>query len=301
MPGYLGETLAVLSALSFALFNIVISRTSGSKGDKGVLFSVLITIAFSFTLFLVLEAGRLDLSASRDTVIGLGSFALAGIAAMMFGRTLVFDSIRRLGVTRASAVKRLNPFFSVLLAAFFLSETVTRFDLMGLLLIACAFGILINDSFRKGHTNTKQQPPIAYMIGATAAFAYAIAYIFRKSGLNYMDAPAFGTFISALSGFLGFTFLAIILKSYRPMFKTLFVNIDRNIMGAAVLVSLGQILMFTALAYEKVSTVVMISSLEVFFSIFLSTIVFRIEPPPGLLIMAAVALAIIGVLMVAAA
>jgi len=301
MQGLLGESLAVLSALSFALFNIVISGSAGSRGDKGVLFSVVVTIGFSFVLFLILEAGRLDLTISRNTALGVGSFAMAGIAAMVFGRTLVFDSIRRLGATRASAVKRLNPFFSVLLAALFLSEAVTRYDFIGLVIIAIAFGILIQTSFRKGQVGSDAPRPIAYMIGAGAALAYAVSYIFRKTGLNVMDAPALGTFISALSGFLGFAIMAAFSARYRPMFTNLFKNIDRHVMAAAVLVSMGQILMFAALAYEKVSTVVMISSLEVFFSIFLATVVFRTEARPAPTILVAAALAIIGVVLVASA
>ena len=301
MPGYLGETLAALSALCFAMLNIVIAGPAGSRGDKGVLFSVIVTIGFSFALFLALEAGRINISATRDTAKGIGSFAFAGIAAMVFGRTLVFDSIRRLGATRASAVKRLNPFFSVLLAAIFLSEPVTLFDLAGLIVIALAFTLLIQDSFRKSRDGNDTAAPMAYLIGTGAALAYAVSYIGRKAGLNFMDAPALGTFISALSGFLGFVVLATFSENYRPMFRNLFQNIDRHVMAAAVLVSLGQVLMFAALAHEKVSTVVMISSLEIFFSIFLSTLVFRIEKRPRPVILVAAALAIIGVALVASA
>ena len=291
MPGLLGETLAVLSALSFAMFNIVISGTKRSRADNGVLFSVVVTIGFSFALFVVLEAGRLDLSASKDTAMGIGSFAFAGIAAMVFGRTLVFDSIRRLGATRASAVKRLNPFF--------LSEVVTRYDFFGLIVIALAFGLLVQDSFRKSEDSVAPPKPIAYVIGASAALAYAISYIGRKAGLNFMDAPALGTFISALSGLIGFAAISIFSERYRTMFRNLFRDIDSHIVAASILVSMGQILMFAALAYEKVSTVVMISSLEVFFSIFLSTVIFRIEKRPRAFVLLAAALAIVGALLVA--
>jgi drug/metabolite transporter (DMT)-like permease len=218
---------------------------------------------------------------------------------MVFGRTLVFESIRRLGATRASAVKRLNPFFSVLLAAIFLSETVTRLDLAGLGVIALAFAILIRESFRCRQDGSISATPFTYLIGAGAAFAYAVAYIGRKAGLELLDAPALGTFISALSGFCGFALLAVLSPRYRPMFRGLFRNIDRNVMAAAVLVSLGQILMFAALAHESVSTVVMISSLEVFFSIFLATIVFRTETRPGVPILLSASLAIAGVVLVA--
>ena len=301
MPLLLGETLALLSALSFAMCNVAVSGTGGSRGDKGVLFSVVVTIGFSLALYLALEAGRVRIAATPETAMGIAWFVFAGVAAMIFGRTLVFASIRRLGATRASAVKRLNPFFSILLAAVFLSEVVTRFDLAGLAAIALAFTILIRDGLRRGGSGGAQPSgSLSYAIGAGAALAYAVAYIARKAGLDLLDAPALGTFVSALSGFIGFAVLAAVVPSYRPMFQGLFRDLDRRIMAAAVLVSLGQILMFAALAHEKVSTVVMISSLEIFFSIFLSTVVFRTEarPPPSILLSASLAIA--GVILVAA-
>jgi drug/metabolite transporter (DMT)-like permease len=262
-----------------------------------VLFSVVVTIALSFVLFLALEAGQIRIAATRESALGIGLFAFAGLSAMVFGRTLVFDSIRRLGATRASAVKRLNPLFSILLASVFLSEAVTRFDLAGLAAIAIAFAILFRDSFRLDAAGSAG--PIAYAIGAGAALAYAVAYIARKAGLAQLDAPAFGTFVSALSGFAGFALLAALSPRYRPMFRGLFKDIDRNVMAAAVLVSLGQILMFAALARESVSTVVMISSLEIFFSIFLASFIFRTESRPGMTVMVAASLAVAGVVLVA--
>ncbi len=300
MHPFLGEFLALLSALSFALFNVVIAGSRGSRGDKDVLFSVIVTVIFSFALFLILEAGRVDIGATPASRTAIGFFAFAGLAAMVVGRTLVFSSIRRLGATRASAVKRLNPFFSVLLAAVFLAEAVTRFDLAGLAAIAAAFAILVRQSFRGTASEKDNPPPTAYLIGAGAALAYALAYIGRKAGLNLLDAPAFGTFVSAASGLLGFALLAAVWPGYRPMFRGLLRHADARTIAAAVLVSVGQILMFAALAYETVSTVVMISSLEIFFSMFLSTLIFRTEARPGGWVLLSAALAIFGVVLVAA-
>ncbi len=293
-----GEVLALLSALSFAACNVMISRTSKSRGDKGVLFSVVVTIGFSFLLFLGLEASDFSPPRTRENFLGIAAFAFAGIAAMVFGRTLVFSSIRRLGPSRASAVKRLNPFFSVVLAAVILSEPVTRHDLAGLAAIALAFGIL----FRKSLMRTGSAPqagPLAYGIGAAAALAYAIAYIARKVGLAEYDAPALGTFISAFAGLAAFAVLALLSKDYRPMFRNVFRHVDRPILLSALFVSAGQILMFAALAKSPVSTVVIISSLEIFFSIFLAWLVFREETrPDGPLAVSAV-LAVVGVVLVA--
>lgn len=300
MSGYTGEILALLSALSFAVANVTIAATSGSRGDKGVLFSVIVTMTFAFALFVLLEADRTILTANRDTMAGLALFAFAGVAAMCFGRSLVFESIRRLGATRASAVKRLNPFFSVLLAALILSEPVTLPDAAGLVALAVAFALLIRDSRASARAGDIAASPVAYGIGAGAALAYAIAYIGRKAGLERLDAPALGTFVSALAGLAAFAVLAVLWPRYRQMFASVFRNIDRWVAAASLFISAGQILMFAALAYTSVATVVMISSLEIFFSIFLTTLAFRTERRPGPAVLLAAFWAVAGVALVAA-
>jgi drug/metabolite transporter (DMT)-like permease len=277
----------------------MIGKTTASGGDKGVLFSVIVTIVFSLALFLVLEVGQLPPVSTREAWLGLCLFAFAGVSAMAFGRTLVFSSIRRLGATRASAVKRLNPFFSVLLAAVILAEPVTGFDLAGLAAIALAFTILVRDSLRTART-APGAGPLAYGIGAAAALAYAVAYIGRKSGLELLDAPALGTFVSALAGFAAFAVLALVSRDYRPLFRNVFAHVDRPILISALCVSVGQVLMFAALAHAPVTTVVMISSLEIFFSIFLAWLVFRTETRPGPVVIASAMLAILGVVLVSA-
>lgn len=296
---YLGELLALLSATSFAVFNVTISATKGSRGDKGVLFSVIVTIGFSFLVFLALEAGSLSLSASRETGHAIAAFAFAGVSAMAFGRSLVFSSVRRLGPTRASAVKRLNPFFSVILAAIILSEPVTFFDLAGLMVIALAFALLVRDSMKQANPATDTATPLAYGIGAAAALAYSVSYIGRKIGLDLMDAPAFGTFLSAVAGFMAFALLALFSPTYRTMFRGVFANIDRPIILCAFFVSVGQILMFAALAHASVSTVVIIASMEIFITIFLSWLVLGTEKAPGGVVLSSAALAVLGVVFVA--
>lgn len=297
---FLGETLALLSALAFALCNVTVSATSSSRGDKGVLFSVIVTIGFSAVVFLAFEAGRTPLPATAETLWGLMLFAAAGVSAMAFGRSLGFSSIRRLGPSRASAIKRLNPFFSVVLAALILAEPITALDGLGLLAIACAFGILVIDSMGRARAAQATVTPLAYGIGAGAAFAYALAYVGRKAGLDLVDAPALGTLVSAIAGLAAFAALAAVSPGYREMFRGVFRHIDRPVAFSALLVSIGQLLMFAALAHASVTTVVMISSLEIFFSVFLSWIVFGTERRPGVSVILAAVLAFAGVLFVAA-
>src|SRR5690606_14222759 len=120
----------------------------------------------------------------------------------------------------------------------------------------------------------------AYMWGLGSALAYAFAYIARKFGLINLDAPVFGTMVSAISGFAFFVVAAVFSNIYRENLRNMFRNLTRWLVLAGIFASAGQILMFTALSYEKISTVVMFSSLEIFIASFLSVVVFRTERLP---------------------
>ncbi len=296
----IGQLLAVASAMSFAFANTFVSRTKASGGDKGVMFSVLVTLVLSAGLWALLEAGQGVGPMGPAEWRAIGMFVLAGILANVFGRTLVFESIRRLGVSRASSVKRLNPFFSVGLAAVLLGEAIGTPDLWGMLAIGAAFVILMRESLAgRGDAGSSAPPLGAYSFGVLGALAYAATYITRKSGLEDWTVPALGTFVSALAGFAGFLLLAVVIPRQRAHLKGMFRHLDRWIVAASVMVSSGQILLFTALAFEKVSTVVMIASLEIFMSILLSVLVFRTERMPGPAVLFAAALAMAGVVLVA--
>jgi drug/metabolite transporter (DMT)-like permease len=297
----LGQFLALLSAFSFAFGSVFIAKGAKDRGDKGVLFSVFVTMVFSFLLWIILERGDTGRTTSDNWEAGMIWFVLAGIFAMAFGRTLLYTSIQYLGVTRAGSVKRLTPFFSVLCAAIFLSEPITGIDTIGMLIIAIAFGLLIYKSFsgvESAHSGEKISP-INYAWGVGSALAYALAYIARKNGLMEINAPVFGTMISAASGFACFGIAAIFTQTYRDNLRYMFSNLNRWLLFSGIFVSVGQILQFAALYYEKVSTVVMINSLEVFMASFLSVVVFRAERRPDLITYIAALLATIGVIAVA--
>jgi drug/metabolite transporter (DMT)-like permease len=298
----LGQLLALSSATSFACANVFISKGAKGGGDRGVLFSVLVTMVLSGVLWLVLEGGALGIEDAQDWWIGIGWFVLAGILAMVFGRSFLYTSIRRLGVTRATAVKRLNPFFSVLLAAVLLAEPITGWDGLGMLAIALAFGLLLRRSVMTSNAAPLEGAPSAvdYAWGIGSALSYALAYIARKYGLALIAAPAFGTMVSAASGFAFFIIAAIFTARYRDNLYNIFKNLNKWLVFAALCVSFGQIFFFAALFYEKVSTVVMIASLEIFLSSFLAVVIFRTEKRPDTETYVAAAIATAGVIAVAA-
>lgn len=297
-----GPALALLSASCFACGQVFISKSAVRAGDdRGVILSVLFTATISCIVWLLMEAGRTIGDGSPITLFGLIMFCLSGIFSVALGRKFLYASIQQLGVTRASAVKRLNPFFSVLLAFIFLHEAISGLDGTGMALVALAFGILIRHSFAKRQSDPDgiEPPPWHYIWGVASALAYATSYIFRKQGLDAIAAPAFGTMVSALAALAFFIILALAMPRRLNDFRMVFTGVDRWMVAAGILISFGQILFFAALAVAQISTVAMISSLEVFIAAFLSIVVFRTEKRPDLMVLLAALVATAGVVLVA--
>lgn len=303
MPDSLaGPLLALLSAFCFACSNVFISKSPvGASDNRGVLVSILFTLAISSLAWLAFEGGATGGRADGRWLSGILWFALAGVFAVVLGRRFLYTSIRRLGVTRASAVKRLNPFFSVFLAFLLAGEAITAPDGAGMALVAVAFGMLIHRSFAARRAAEAGQPrPIEYAWGVGSALSYAAAYVLRKYGLAEVPAPAFGTMVSAAAGLGFFALAALFVPGRRRDFRHVFDGVDRWMVAAGCFISFGQISLFAALFYERISTVVMIASLETFVSAFLSVVVFRTEGRPEARTLVAAALATAGVVAVAA-
>lgn len=294
-----GQLLALFSAFCFALTTACVSRTTIRTGDRGVTFSTLVTILFSLLLWLWLEGGDLSALQAEGAWRPVLWFAIAGLCAMVFGRSFLYLSVRTLGVTRSSATKRLNPFFSVALAALVLAEPISGITGLGLVVIAVAFAILIHAALRHAPDDDRRFTLLDFAPGIIAALAYAGAYVTRKLGLAEMPSPALGILISAVAGLAVFVAMTPFSPRQRTNFTAMFRNMDRWTLAAAILMSLGQIALFTALLYEDVTVIVMIASLEVFIASFLSVAIFRTESRPDLMTYVSAVLATFGVVLIA--
>ena len=300
-----GQICALASALSFAFASIAISSNKRRRlPNDGAFLSVVMTVGVSLVLFLVFEDGVLPSFDDPKLFEGVLWFCVAGLFAMVFGRTLVFRSIGLLGVTRGTTVKKMNPFFSILLAVIILGETLIWQETLGVLALGLAIVLLISDKSRKYEHEAQNAPknwamvaPL-YIPGIFSCLAYAVSYIARKNGLIILGTPAFGTLVSAMAGIFFYLILAVPFESYRKFVVEGVRNIAPITLAIGASMSIGQVLFFTALTYEELSTVVMIGSLETFIAIFLSVAIFRLEIRPSVKQLAAAGLASAGVSLV---
>ena len=190
----MGEFFALLSALCFATANVTITKGSvAGDADNGAFLSILLTAGVAMIAMLV--SGGVPAAASLN-LPGLAWFALGGVLTAFVGRIFLFASVQALGAMRASTVKRLNPFFAVILGVLILEESLGGWMIPGMILIFVSFLCLARDSWsRTGAISPTPQAAVpsistrlfdlGLVYGPISAFSYALGYLARKQGAEH--------------------------------------------------------------------------------------------------------------------
>jgi drug/metabolite transporter (DMT)-like permease len=277
-----GEMLALLSASCFAGSNVTIARGAGAKAqDNGAFLSILMTATLAAAIWIF---GGLRVGWTPPNASGMLWFAGAGVLTIFIGRVFLYASVQHLGAVRASAVKRLNPIFSVLLGVLVLREPMDSSLIIGMLLIFASFGVLVKQSLSASAASAASPQAQSWMrtlgnlgffYGPISALAYATGYVARKQGLLLMPDPAFGTMLGSMVGTVFFLLAAQFVDSYRQAVRNALTSFNPWLFAAGLLSSAGQLLYFAALSYSTISRVALISSMEVFVTMFLTVVVFR--------------------------
>src|SRR3990167_531102 len=279
----MGELYALASALCFAVSNVAIMRGAPrGVADNGAFLSLLLTAAISGIGWLVL--GSLQ-GFALVTLRGVLWLAAAGVFTAFIGRVFLYASIQHLGAIRASAIKRMNPFFAVLLGMLVLGESVSGLAGWGVVLIVASFAVLVQAQLRTSaqsggvHAGAwRRLLNLGYMYGPVSALGYGLGYLMRKSGLQETPDPLFGAMVGTLVGAMLFLVAGRFSESYRLAVQGTFrqANLWLYVAGAAS--SFGQIFYFAALNISPISHVALITSMETFITIALSLAFFGERP-----------------------
>ncbi len=267
----LGDALALGSATSFAIANVTIARGARPDAeDNGAFVSLLLTTAIAGLAWIALGMVKgFPLVSGR----ALLWFAGAGVFTAFVGRVFFYESVQRLGAMRSSALKRLNPFFSVILGVLVLGETLTHGMGIGLALIIASFAVLVIGTQRAAATDASKSATgigrWGYAYGVISALGYSSGYLLRKMGLGEAHDALMGAAVGCLVGALLFLATALFNADYARAVRSTFARPNPVLIGAGVMSSLGQILYFAALNEIAMSRVALISSMEVFVTLFL--------------------------------
>ena len=285
----MGEGLALGSALSFAVANVAVMRGARhGDEDNGAFLSLLLTVAIAGLGWGLVGATQ---GFMPVTAQGLAWLAAAGVFSAFIGRVFLYASIQHLGAMRASAIKRLNPFFAVVLGIAVLGETVSGGMVWGGLLIVASFAVLVQLQWRTPGAPDAAAPAarvlnLGYVYGPVSALGYGIGNLLRKTGLEQAPDPFLGACVGTGVGVLMFLVAAQFSGSYRRAVRATFRAPRPWLWVAGVAGSAGQVLIFAALAHSPMSTVALVSSMEVFFTIGLGLLVTAERPTPRVVVAA---------------
>lgn len=91
----LGELYSILSVVAFAFGGVAIAKAQrGGPGDGGAILSVGCTALLSAIVWLSTAHRPDDWTQQPDAIVGLAWFALSGILATAWARSLYFMSVR---------------------------------------------------------------------------------------------------------------------------------------------------------------------------------------------------------------
>jgi drug/metabolite transporter (DMT)-like permease len=265
----LGDAFAIASATCFAISNVTIARGARPEAeDNGAFVSLLLTTVISGIGWVALGVAR---GFEPVTLRALLWFAGAGVFTAFVGRVFFYESVQRLGAMRSSTLKRLNPFFAVLLGVLVLGEQMTGGMTAGMLLLLASFGVLIFGGRKAGGADAGKSKAsrIGYFYGIASALGYSSGYLLRKMGLAEAHDALFGAMMGCLVGVLLFLATATVSADYARAVRATFARPNYWMVGAGVMSSFGQILYFAALNQSPMSRVALISSMEVFVTLFL--------------------------------
>ena len=287
---HLGDLLALASALCFAGSSVTVARGAppGAE-DNGAFVSLLITVAIAGALWLAAGLAR---GFTPVTPEALAWFAGAGVLTGFVGRVFLYSSVQRLGAMRASALKRLQPFFAVLLGMLVLGESLRGAAAAGAALILASFVVLVVST---GNTDGNAGPlgrrllNAGYLYGPVSALGYASGYLLRKMGLAQAPDALLGAMVGCIAGAALFALTAAFRPRYAAAVRATFARPNPWLIGAGVLASFGQILYYLALNESPMSRVALLASMEVFVTLFLGALFLRRRErlTPGLVAAAA--------------
>lgn len=285
--------LSLGAAACFAAANVALHRGARTAPTgSAVLLSVFSGAPFFFVVALVFGA----LQTVPPQAFAL--FVFAGLVHFVAGRTFIYASISIIGASRSAVFACLAPVFSLLLAIALLEESVALLAAIGALFtiagpLLVTRGPMPSDDLDAGPLRR------GIALAVLGAFCFGVSPIVIAAGLDHVEAPLMGTFVSYLGA-------AVVLAVHPRMLRGAPIrSLDRNALtwfGAAALsTNLAQLLLFLALDEGQVAVVVVLLQLTAIFTTAATYAINRTLERITLPVVAGGVLAVVGSAMVVAA
>jgi len=183
----------------------------------------------------------------------------SGLVGLALGDTLLFVSLKSMGVQKTSVIQCLAPPFAALMAWGFFQEVLVVWEWVGLLVTVSFLALIL-----KARTGTQQQPmtPLGLCSALGAALCQAFAMTSLRWSLQGVDVWS-GTLLRIVPSILAlFLYASFVARDLSHMTRIFTPRRNALLLTAAAFLGtfLGLILMSTGVKYSKAGVATALSS-----------------------------------------
>lgn len=221
-----GEYAALLTAVFWTVTAIAF-ESAGKKVGSLTTNLIRLFMAFIFIgIYSQVTRGHfIPFDASAHNWIWL---SLSGLVGFVIGDLLLFEAYVVIGSRISMLIMSLTPPITAFIGWLIMGETLTRQNLLGMILTITGIMIVVldrNPNNKKEENNNKKKVKLNYpILGILLAFGGAVGQgtglVLSKFGMQDFD-PFAATQIRVITGFVGFSILFIILRRWKKVFAAI--------------------------------------------------------------------------------
>ncbi|MFC7216085.1 EamA family transporter [Saliphagus sp. GCM10025334] len=174
-----GIILALLAASALAVQTVCIRYGTVTSRSADALLVVLLVNVVLLLPAAFLFANPVENLTDRSIV----AFGAAGLVGTMAGRASYYEGVKRIGASRAEAIKASQPLHGTLIAIAVLGESITAGHFLSMLGIVVGV-VLITYEYAHSNRTTSETGYIALLFPLIGAFFYGIEPTFAKFGFS---------------------------------------------------------------------------------------------------------------------
>jgi len=288
-----GPLFAILTAMTFAITQILVRRATYQSQESFTPLAVSMLVGTPLFILLVSFAGEWQafISFTWQQYLLLVS---AGLIHLVIARYLFFNSTRIIGANPTAAITRTAVVFSVIFGVIFLDESVTGLQVVAALLIMFGAVLTTTDISR----STFRISTRGLFMGLGTALCSAGSATLIRPVMQEVDEIYAATFVMYLAAFV----VILVLLGIRPRQRQAVLSQGRStflmLSVGAVFLVVGHLFRFTALIHSPVSVVQPLVATIVIFVLIFSWIINRKIDIFNRQVLAGVAMVLAGVFMI---
>lgn len=223
---HLGEFAALITAVFWTITGIAFESAGKKVGSLSTnLIRLFMAFIFIGIYSLVTRGSFIPFDATAHNWMWL---SLSGLVGFVIGDLLLFEAYVVIGSRVSMLIMSLTPPITALLGWIIMGETLTRQNLLGMVLTITGIMIVVldrNPNNKTEENNNKKKVKLNYpILGILLAFGGAVGQgtglVLSKFGMQDFD-PFAATQIRVITGFVGFSIIFVFMRRWKKVFAAI--------------------------------------------------------------------------------